>query len=138
MKLNNVQTHLDRAFREKLNILLSNGEVGSILSIHNDNDTYGALVKCSGKLRLLNSHGECQLEHLCSVVLRAVLEHEFDWDVIEPDIEHIRQFKSNMLYGRRSITGVWERLCINPTYFQHLPVDVVIRRPVTRTVPHPL
>lgn len=130
MQLNNVQAQLKRAFQEKLKILLSNGEVGEILSIHHDNNTYGVLVKCRGMLRLLNMHGECQVEYACSVEFHSVLEHKFNWGLLEQDITHIKLMKSGNLYGRCGMHTVWERIRINPEQFKHLPVDSMVKRPV--------
>lgn len=135
MQLNNVQAQLKRAFQEKLKILLSNGEVGEILSIHHDNNTYGVLVKCRGMLRLLNMHGECQVEYACSVEFHSVLEHKFNWGLLEQDITHIKLMKSGNLYGRCGMHTVWERIRINPVQFKHLPVDSMVKRPVVPTPP---
>lgn len=134
MQLNNVQSQLKRAFQEKLKILLSNGEVGEILSIHHDNNTYGVLVKCYGMLRLLNMHGECQVESACSVEFHSVLEHEFNWGLLEQDITHIKLMRSGQLYGSYGMAA-WERIRINPVQFKHLPVDSMIKRPVVPTPP---
>ncbi len=137
MRRNETQAELKRAFQEKLKINLSNGEVGSILSIHHDNDTYGALVKCRGKLRLLNMHGECQLEQYTSVTFHSVLEHEFNWGLLEQDITQLKLFKSGHLYGRCVISGVWERIRINPEQFKHLPLDITVKRPLITAPPRP-
>lgn len=135
MQLNNVQAQLKRAFQEKLKILLSNGEVGEILSIHHDNSTYGVLVKCRGMLRLLNMHGECQVEYACSIEFHSVLEHKFNWGLLEQHITLITLTKNGQLYGRSGIQTMWERIRINPVQFEHLPVGSTVKRPVVPTPP---
>lgn len=133
MRINTIQVELKRAFQEKLKILLSNGEVGEVISIHHDYNTYGVLVRCRGMLRLLNMHGECQLEHSCSVVFQSVLEHEFNWGLLEQDITHLKLFKNGHLYGRCGMGAAWERIRINPEQFKHLPLDIMVKRPLSNS-----